>query len=179
MHGAAVVPHHEVAGLPLEGPGEVFLGDMGGEFVEQSAAFALVQAYNVLGMVGAEVESLASGFGMGSYQGVGRGSIGVVFGARVGVNDFEMGDAFFACLVERLVGGFEADPGGFAAGEWGFQAVEGGEGTRRVEEAEVGVVVDFRMAESAYGPAAFCEIGDGGDFGDGAWGQGGCGVADG
>ena len=35
-----------------------------------------------------------------------------------------------------------------------------------MEEAEVGVVVDFRMAESAYGPAAFCEIGDGGDFGE-------------
>ena len=93
MHAAPVVPHYEIAGLPFEGPGEVFLGDVGGEFGEQNTTLSLVQAFYVSGMVGAEIEGLAPGFGMGIDQRVGSGSIGVVFWARVRVDDFEMCDA--------------------------------------------------------------------------------------
>ena len=41
-----------------------------------------------------------------------------------------------------------------------------------MQEAQIGVVADFVVAQRADGAAVFFEVGEDGNFGDGAWGVG-------
>jgi len=44
VHGAAVVPHDQVAGVPAVGPDKTRMGGVGDEPVEKGAAFGFVHA---------------------------------------------------------------------------------------------------------------------------------------
>ena len=70
MHGGAVVPHHDVAGLPDMAEMVLRLARFGAQLVEQGIALRPREPDDAILPVGIEIERLAAGFGMGAHQGM-------------------------------------------------------------------------------------------------------------
>ena len=100
---------------------------------------------------------------MGEYDRV-TGWFGwVVFWAGVNIGDFEVFQSLFHLAVEGVVRCDVACPIGVTAFAGCFEAIEDGDGTGVGQEDEVGVKVDFGIAEGV-----FVGVGDDDDFGAGA-----------
>src|SRR5580704_3939780 len=70
MHSGAVVPHHDVAGLPDMAEMMLRLARLGAQLVEQGIALRPLEPDDAILPVGIEIERLAAGFGMGAHQGM-------------------------------------------------------------------------------------------------------------
>src|ERR1700746_1632691 len=68
MHGAAIVPQHEIADLPDMLPGIFAVLNESPELVEQRFGFRKLKSHEIGVAAGAEIEHLASGVGMGADQ---------------------------------------------------------------------------------------------------------------
>ena len=62
MHGAAVIPHHQIVHAPAVAINELSLGRMRDQLIDEGTTFLLRQAENASRM-GSEIERLAAGFG--------------------------------------------------------------------------------------------------------------------
>ena len=71
VHGWAVVEEDEGADLPLVGPDEARLFEMGVQFAEQGVAVLAAEADHVFGQVRPYVERAPTCFGVGADDGVG------------------------------------------------------------------------------------------------------------
>ena len=70
MHGRAVVPHDEVAYLPMMGPDKFGASGVLKELMEQRFAFSRGQSHDVFGEVGADVQRFATCLRVGADNGV-------------------------------------------------------------------------------------------------------------
>ena len=103
MHGAAVVPQHEIADAPVVLPCELRMLDEAPEFVEQRFGFGEFESHQIGVAPAAEIEHAPPGVGMGADQ--------RMHGARRGPRIVGRGDAL-AQIAAAVVGAVMLDLAG-------------------------------------------------------------------
>src|SRR5580704_15751006 len=173
MHGAAIVPQHQVADAPGVQPGVFIARRQRPELVEQRLGLRELETDDVGVAAAAQIKAFATGLRVGADQRVhgarrGPGIVAVgqpgaeIAAAVVGavVFDLEPGEPALHRLAQALIAAVHAAKAGIAARRRDLDGVEHARHRRILEIGHVGVPRRLAGAQTADGDAVLDDVGD-------------------